>query len=138
MTFISVQNNGTEIIQTNFWNSSVAKAGKFYLSINAGCIRVLLPDQMSSAVNEMQGSDYVIVTQGSLHGKLALEMLWEDHSKSPFCLYTSVAAMDRGLPAIEAGREIQVSVYTKKGKAQTFKAHLRVAPLPCLKPLRGK
>ena len=135
-TPIWVQNAGPEITHTNYWDSPMADAGKFYISVNGGCLRILLPDQMRGQVSEMRGAKYVILTRGPFQGRDGLEILFEDDSPSPYVLYTVNDAMDRVIPTSEAGREVVVSVHTRGGKALTLPGHFRVASkLPCLKAL---
>ena len=130
-----VENNGPIITYTNFWDSALARSGRFYVSTNSGCIRVLLPDQLREATNEMEGSEYVIVTQGKLHGEPALELLWEDHSNQPYFLVTHADCTDRTFPDLESGRKVEVAIYTSDGLVKVFPGHFRVANLPCLRPL---
>ena len=39
-----IGNAGKEITQSNYWETEMAQAGFAYLSFNAGCARLLIPD----------------------------------------------------------------------------------------------
>ena len=44
LSFIIVSNNGADLIDTNYWETDYALHGYYYLSINAGALRLLVPD----------------------------------------------------------------------------------------------
>jgi hypothetical protein len=52
--FIRIENNGPEIAATNYYDSPNAGAGYVYLSINAGALRLLVPDSQSQLVDEVK------------------------------------------------------------------------------------
>lgn len=82
--YITIGNDGPDIAGTNYWASPQATAGKPYFSINAGSIRVLLPDNMTGALKDMRTAKYVILSRGpwpEMGRDEAMEILFEDHSE---------------------------------------------------------
>ena len=61
---IQIVNSGQDIDYTDYFDSEIAKKGYLMASINAGCLRVLLPDTMSYTLNEIKTADYVVVSRG--------------------------------------------------------------------------
>jgi hypothetical protein len=58
--FITVENDGQEIVGTNYWNSEYFRRGAVYLSVNAGAFRLLVPPQIP--LDDMVAAQEVIVT----------------------------------------------------------------------------
>jgi hypothetical protein len=140
MGFIHVQNNGQEIVKSNYWETSLAKAGKYYLSTNAGAFRVLLPDSLLDNVAEMKTGETIVVTVGPWPrlGVLTpcFEIMFDDGSDSPFCLHMNIESTDGIIPNAEWTRKpVQFSVWTK-GPKKVFEkpCHVRFGIIPCLKP----
>jgi hypothetical protein len=93
----------------------------------------------------VKGCDYAIIStteQPSLDG-LCLEVLFEDHSKEPYSIFSTAGAVIGFLPAPDKiGVERKLSIWTegRKGeeprKVATLTAFSRSAPrIPWLKPL---
>ena len=59
-----IENDGPEILSTNFWQSALARAGTFYLSTNAGAFRLLVPTQHQGSLREMRRAHTCIVSRG--------------------------------------------------------------------------
>lgn len=130
---ITFGNDGMELVETNFWDSDMAKEGFFYLSWNAGAARLLVPDSMQKHVAEMVGTKLVIVSRGFFGADEAIEILFEDESDSPYCLHFSVDQTDRMLPNSESGCGFTFTVWSRHGKLLTFDGKYRaVEKLPCL------
>jgi len=84
---IKIGNDGPELVSTNYWKTKNAKAGYAFLSINAGCWRLLVPKGKGIPIDDMKTGKVVLVTRGAWPdaGKQdALELLFEDSSDSPF------------------------------------------------------
>jgi len=142
---ITIVNNGQLILDSNYWDSQMAKRGLLYLSWNAGAARLLVPDAMKTAIKEMKTAKYVIISKGKLAksgGKEALELLFEDMSDSPYVINISIDQADRMLPKSEHGSEFALSVWTRMGMHFTINGKYRVVDrVPCLKewiPVRRK
>lgn len=140
---IQIQNNETEIVSTNYWQTENAQRGLFYLSINAGTFRLLVPSIQESAIAEMATAKEVIISRGPWpdHGKYdALEILFEDNSDSPFVIQILPEQADR-LP-LDSDRDKQgqpprwiFSIWTQDGKKLARPARYRlVKKIPWMKP----
>ena len=142
MNHLIIENHGPLIVSTNYFDTDAAIAGKVYCSVNAGAIRILVPDSQKAIVSEMRSAKYVILSRGPwLAEKVAeaIELLFEDETESPYCLHLTAASFDL-LPAEpETGREWIVSVWVRKD-GQPKKVLERpckwrlVKAIPCLKP----
>lgn len=91
---VKTVNNGPEIVSTSYWHTEAALRGYVYLSINAGCFRLLVPDAfvtVNSWIKEaISRADCVIITRGPWRemGKSdGIEILFEDHSDEPYALH---------------------------------------------------
>jgi hypothetical protein len=143
---IEIHNHGPLILSTNYWDSELARAGKLYVSVNAGAIRVLLPAALYGVLAEMRTSKVCVLSRGpwpAEQRKEAVEIMWDDGSDSPFALHLTPESFDL-LPAKpEAGREWVCSVWTAKDgephKSLERVCHWRqVARIPCLEPWRSR
>ena len=131
---------GKNLVSTSYFTSDYAKMGLFYLSMNAGGGRLLVPDSAERWLHEILSSDYVILTRGQWHGEPGYELLFEDNSDEPFMFHLSSASFDRLLPESEDGIDLPLLVYVDGGDAPlliTRKAtRFRTAPqLPWMKPI---
>lgn len=129
--FIVIQNAGQAIAGTTFWGSDWAEAGYMYLSINAGALRVLVPARREQDIQEMAGASEVIVSRGRWSlgdGRDAIELMWEDGSRSPFCIQVGMESLDRPIPAAEQGKGFVVTVWTETGQQGQWPGRYRVVP----------
>lgn len=95
-----IENDAALIVSTNFWQTEMARAGKLYLSTNAGTFRLLVPQQHLGTVREMRTARNVVVSRGpmTLEGQRlpdALELLFDDGTDEPFSLHLSPGQLDR-------------------------------------------
>jgi len=143
--FIIVQNNGKEVISSNYWESDLARAGKYYLSTNARSFRLLLPDSLRGFVDEMKTGRTIVVTVGPWPSlgvmSPCFEILFDDGSNSPFCLHMNVESTDGILPIAEdAGMTATFSVWVRgtNGPKKVFEkeCHIRFGTIPDLRPWR--
>ncbi|NLG44799.1 MAG: hypothetical protein GX547_16275 [Phycisphaerae bacterium] len=142
---IIIENDGQDIAATNYWALAMEEAGKLYVSVNAGAIRVLVPRALRRIIVDMRTAEYCILSRGPwprMELQEAVEIIWEDMSDNPFALHLSPESFDL-LPAEPpAGRDWVCSVWEcRKGKPHKALERLchwrRVASLPCLKPWKG-
>jgi hypothetical protein len=42
---LQFENDGPLLVASDYWQSPIAAAGKLYVSINAGCFRLLVPQR---------------------------------------------------------------------------------------------
>lgn len=138
MPTIQIQNNGPDIVSTDYWDSEHAQKGYCYLTWNAGAARLLVPDSLSPALTEMRTAKYVIISRGKWrekHDRDALELLFEDNTDSPYSMHIVAEQSDRLLPENNQGGGFIVTVWTRAGKQLEFPGKYRkVSRIPCLKP----
>lgn len=114
---IRVDNHGPLIRSTNYWGSSLDREGFVFVSTNAGCVRVLLPETYSSAVGEMRTGKYVIISRGpdpKTDQDIALSLVWEDDSQGPFGIDVGRSSIDMLPAAPRPGREWVVATWVLK------------------------
>ena len=133
-----IENRDQEIVSTAYWETPHAAKGLLYLSWNAGAGRLLVPDGVQAMLPAMRDAPYVIVSRGpwmDQGGRDALELLCEDGSDEPFCLYLVAEQTDRLLPDSEQGGGFVIAVWTREGEQLRLPGkYRRVATLPCLDP----
>ena len=100
MATIIVENDGPIIVNTNYWESEHATAGYAYLTINAGCYRLLMPPGQDQLIQEITttGVTAVVISRGKWTdqgNRDALEIMFEDGTKSPIALHMSLESVDR-------------------------------------------
>lgn len=137
----TIENNGPEILATNYWQSEHAARGYLYLSINAGAFRLLVPPAQEVTISEMLTGREAIISRGpwaDQGGREALEILFEDLTDAPYSVCILAEQCDR-LPA-DSDRnrtDLLLSIWTTAGKAGEMPARYRkVKRVPWLKPWR--
>ena len=53
---LTISNAGPDILATNFWQLPMARAGKFFLSTNAGAFRLLVPALHVGSLKDMRAA----------------------------------------------------------------------------------
>lgn len=131
-------NQGQKIVTTNFWDSDLARNGYVYLSWNAGAGRLLIPDSRRGFLREMKSARYVIMSRGTWPAAGipdGIELLFEDHSSSPFCIHMGPGQTDRLVPEAEQGGGFFITVWTRRGQQMRLPGEYRkVSSIPCLEP----
>jgi hypothetical protein len=138
---VIIENDGPDIIKTNFWQTDQAKKGAFFLSTNAGAFRLLIPYMHKDEVKEFETSEDVIVSRGPWPAAGlgdAIEILFDDGTDEPYSIHLGMNQIDRLPSEDNAGRECVFSVWLLKDgkpfKAYESKCLFRVVPtLPYLK-----
>lgn len=135
MTIIKIANEGKKIKETNYWDSEYAEAGKIYFSINAGCIRMLIPDTMEHIIPEIKTGRKIILSRGlwpEQGREDAFEVLFDDYSDAPFVLHVGKEQWDM-IPKKLSGWEF--AAWTRSGLVLQKKCYYRnVGKIPCMKP----
>ncbi len=136
---ITVTNHGPLITATNYWNSSLAKSGRLWCSVNAGAIRVLLPPQHYATLSDMRAARECVLSLS----KRDVEIMWDDTSDSPFVLHLTSESFDLIPGRPEPGKEWVCSVWVEKDgtphKAMERVCHWRRVPwIPWMKPWTGE
>ena len=125
MDVLQIENHGPLLIASNFWGTEQERAGKFYLSINGGAFRLLVPRSQEPAVTEMATAREVIVSRGPWPAEgrdEGIELLFEDGTDAPFCLHLSIESLDRLPLAEDAGREWVFTAWTAPRRGRPHKA----------------
>lgn len=136
---LQIENREGDILSSNFWDSEYAKRGAFFLSINAGAARLLIPDNRISEVKEMETGKLVILSRGPWpegRKKEAIEILFEDYSEASYSMHLGSEQVDRLLPPSDNGKDIIFSAWTR-GAVKLFERPGKfrtVRRLPWLKP----
>ncbi len=135
-----VKNDGPQIIETNYFDSTLARRGAFYMSINAGAFRLLVPPSHEQAIADFQAAREVIISRGTWQEREALEILFDDHTDEPYSIHIGTNQIERLPPASDAGKAWQFSAWIRKAgelqRAYVSTCHYRVVKaLPYLKPL---
>ena len=133
---IKIENDGSEIVSTNYWDLEHAARGFCFLSLNAGTARLLVPKPMEPQIPEMTAAvSLAIITRGEFKGRESLEIMFEDGSNSPFALHMSTEQVDRLFSDADRHKEFRLSIWTQGGKQAEFPCRYRKAKrLPYLKP----
>lgn len=139
---ITVSNNGQEIVSTNHFDSKYAKNGFLYVTINAGAVRLLVPDLIISQIAEFKTANEVIISRGPFPGQNlsdAYEILFEDNTNEPYSLHLHPDLFDRALGNKDTNKQINFTVWTRSGKHLELPCYFRmVNNLPYLKPYKKR
>lgn len=117
---LEIDNDGPEIVSTNFWETEMASRGMFFVSTNAGAFRILVPDSIKSQIPEMRkGAKHFVVSclpsdQWTL-GSYSVEVLIEDRSDNPYVFHLDSGGIDRGIGPDSVGIEWKASVWENRG-----------------------
>jgi hypothetical protein len=133
MAFL-IENNGPEILSSNFWDSDKAN---FFLSINDGAARLLIPDSRIDEIRKMITGKLVILSRGPCwpqSNKDAIEIRFDDGSKTPYSIQLTTEQTDDLVPSSIHGRNLTFSAWGKNAiKIFERPARFRmVKRLPCL------
>ena len=141
---IQVVNDGRSILSSNYWQSSLARANRYFISVNAHAFRLLLPPTIAFYIREMHSAHRVIVSRGpwpAAQNPDALELLFVNGSDYPFAIHADVQAVDR-LPRDSSQADdwiFSVWLPMRNGRPnQVFERpdyYRRVTKIPCLRPL---
>ena len=132
---LRIENDGGQIVSTNFWDTHHNAEGLFYVSINAGCVRLLTPINQAFQVADMATAREIVLTRGRMEGKDVIEILFDDRSARPFGLWLDAQGQfDRLWPKTDDGRTLPFVIYVQGLHCVVSRGcHLRRRPtLPCL------
>jgi hypothetical protein len=139
-TIIQIQNDGPALVATDYWDTQHAAAGLIYASCNGGTIRLLLPPAREPDLPDMtRGVEYVILSRGPWPEQDradAFELLFEDHSDSPYALRLSPESFDLLPCEPELGSAWRLALWVSGPRrvAEYEVRYRRVPALPWLKP----
>lgn len=108
---IAIGNRLAAIHTSDYWDSSMAQAGKFAISTNAGTVRVLVPDNLQQQLADMlRGVSWIEVRSLPLakwpEDGVCTQWLFEDFSASPYLLSLSRGAFLDAIPNHREGFNI--------------------------------
>jgi hypothetical protein len=127
---IMVENDGAVLVSTNYWQTDHCAKGLFYMTTNAGCVRLLVPPVKEGDISEMtRGVREVVLTRGRLEGIDCVEIMFEDGSNSPFAIHMQATLADRLWPPRDEAKPWRFAIYTRSGKVAEYVCYLRRAPL---------
>jgi hypothetical protein len=133
-----IKNDGQEILSSTFWDSETAN---FFLSVNAGAVRLLIPDSRINEIRKMTGK-LVIISRGPCWpeaDKDAIEIMFDDGSKTPYSIQLKAEQTDDLITASMHGSALTFSAW-KKNAVKIFERPARfrtVIRLPCLEAWRA-
>lgn len=119
--FITIGNNGRDIGETNYWTTEQAKKGFFFLSTNAGEIRLLVPEAARGHLKEMRTGKCITIEE-SLHDSRCVDIIFEDGTDMPFFLAVDKQQIDR---VLSPEKNVTFAVWTERGKEFQLKAEVK-------------
>jgi hypothetical protein len=131
-----IQNDEQKIEKTSYWESDFAENGLIFMSMNAGAFRLLLPPGLATEiVTEAKKATEVLISRGTYKDKDAVEILFEDGTKTPFVIHMGVNQVDM-LPPDDDAKERVITLWTDGPKLEVSLPafYRRVPKLPWLKP----
>lgn len=140
---LTISNDGPDILETNFWQLPMARAGKFFVSTNAGAFRLLVPSLHLGSLRDMRAAPRCVVSRGlypDMRLPDALELLFDDGTDEPWSLHLAPQACDRMPLDTDAAQPWVLSVWTHRVGQTATKAlekpchYRRVRHLPDLRP----
>lgn len=138
MGFITTQNKGREIVDTNYFGSEMEQRGYIFMSSNAGSFRLLLPSSLNHTLPDIKTGKYAVISRGPIPegGKHdGVEIMFEDHSDDPYSFVISPEQYDWMAGNADNNYEFVLDVWTAAGHQLSMPCYFRtVNKLPCLKP----
>ena len=127
------ENDGGEIVNTNYFDSPMGKAGMYYTSASAGVVRLLVPDTEVRCISEMKTGKLCVITSGVYRGQSSIEVMFDDRSRSPFAMFIEEGQCDFRVCNDRA--RMTLAAWTRSGKVAEWPAYQRVGKkLPNLQP----
>lgn len=121
---LTIENSGIAIKQTNFWQTIFAKNGYIFVSTNAGAIRLLIPEQCQSIIDELKAMkkepsvSLIYSKDQSSAERDQYTFMFDDFTDSPFCISTSHEQWQQKLSDEWLGKEALITLWTK-GRHET-------------------
>ncbi len=139
---LQIKNLKSSIISTNYWSTDYAMYGYYFLSINAGAFRLLVPDQHIKVIKEFATAEYCIISKGPAiapASDFTLELLFEGHTQTPYMLCLSSEQVDRVPGKTDEGRCFPLTIWKNPcQKVIEMDAYFRVVNrIPYLEPINS-
>lgn len=114
---IETTNDGPRLVSTTYWSTEHARRGLLYLSVNAGAVRLLVPDAASYVLDELpEEGTPATLGRGRWQGREVYRLTWLDDPTDPYVVEIDARQADRLLPASEAGRLVPLVWYRQEGQ----------------------
>jgi len=145
---VATMNNGQLITSCTYWGCEREKMGFYYVTPNAGAVRLICPRSQESTITEMRTATEVVMTRG-LAPMLretdddvipqGMEIMFEDNTSYPFALTLNLNQFQHLPSEDDIGRELVFTVWKQSGispqMALKCPCYYRTASsLPYLKP----
>jgi hypothetical protein len=113
LTFV---NDGPLLVASDYWQSEIAAAGKLYVSINADCFRLLVPQSQHTVISDMRPkAKHIVVSllprDKWVYREYCLEWMVEDGSDTPWACHLSPGAVNRAPNHEDVGKKWLGSVW---------------------------
>jgi hypothetical protein len=115
---ITIQNDGPKLVSTNYWQTEQAAAGFYYLSTNAGTVRLLVPASRAKPelMKDMHNVREVVLTRGTFQGHdNCVEVMFEDGSERPYCIHIDAKQIDRQWIPTDEHKRWRFAIWTELG-----------------------
>lgn len=136
MSQIIVENSGSTVLQTNYWESLYNKQGVIFLSVNSGAFRLFIPDGLIVDDNELTTAKQIVISVGPGFGRHCIfEIMFDDYSDSPYVLHFGTEQADRIPDAKDNKKEFKFIAYRNNLKEilDTTCIFRFASKIPCLK-----
>lgn len=117
-----VYNKGKEIAFTDYWETELAQDGYFFVAVNAGCLRILVPQMLEKSIEEMRTGKRVLIEPSAMRPDIAIDFVFDNETNNPFWIAIEKEMIDRKL---EPGR-CTVAVISKSGKQLELDAFVNI------------
>lgn len=118
-----IKNKGKEIIETNYFTSPVAMAGKFIISLNAGAFRLLIPPVHANEFRkETMETTRIQIEQ---LGEVAF-ITFDDGSDAPYMIQMTMNSFVTRPAANDSGKDFMFSGWDDLGGML-----VKVLEVPC-------
>jgi hypothetical protein len=141
---IFIKNDNYNITETNYWETTIAKKGLFFMSLNDGFYRLLVPETHENIVQEVLHASRVIITRGSAPQldpprPDAFEIVFEDGTDSPYAILMTPDYWDRFPSNEDLGHKGTLAIYCNKSNQPKLLFdkvfYRRADTLPCFDPI---
>lgn len=125
---IVIQNDGALITETNYFSLDMADAGLLFMTTNARCLRLLIPESQSEFIPEMLTGKKIGIARGKnrTHNKMMTRILFDDFTSTTFYIDLGDEQLDRkigkgekGLRFIAYDHELNIVIDKKTSVAVT-------------------
>ena len=137
--FFMTQNEGERLVESNYWGSESEKKGFYYMTANAGAIRLLVPSDQETDIPDILTGKHAVITKGYSRplGRIMHEIMFEDHTHHPFGLWISESQWERTISIEEAASRDRTLIVYKNGCVEVVRMPVFFREgymLPYLKP----